>query len=411
MMKFLIVDADPDYRRTLRYYLEVEWPAAKISEHQPESGGILSPTLPLEGLDALLLGMPERREDGLRWLDELRARRRCPPVLVFAAAGDEFLAVDSLKGGAADYFPKSRVTHRRLIDSIVTAVARHTDAAGSNREPEDDWDLRGVKSHPFIARLHSSELSSVYLAQERDSERRLAYKVLRHVPDSGGDQLFDRFLQEYEVVANITHPNVVDIYSLGVADDHAYIAMEYLSGGTLAERLNRGVTREEALAYARQIAQALAAIHDAGILHRDLKPANIMLRSDGSLALIDFGLAKQMWLEAAISGTGQIFGTPHYMSPEQGHAAPVDSRSDIYSLGCIVYEMLSGRRPFAADTAMAVIYNHSHAPRPVLPAEVADLQPLVERMLAPEPKNRFQTMHELITWLDLPQARPASADG
>ena len=409
MMQFLIVDSDADYRRALRYYLEVQWPAATIREHQPISAGRLSTTLPLEGLDALLLGLPERREDGLRWLDELRARRGCPPILVFAANGDEFLAVDSLKCGAADYFPKARVTHRRLIDSIVAAAARHSDAARSNRDPEDDWDLRGVKNHPFIARLHASDLSCVYLAQERDSERRLAYKVLRHVPDSGGEQLFDRFLQEYDVVAAIDHPNVVNIYSLGVADDHAYIAMEYLSGGTLAERLNAGITRNEALAYARQIALALAAIHDAGILHRDLKPANIMLRADGSLALIDFGLAKQMWLEAAISGTGQIFGTPHYMSPEQGHAAPVDVRSDIYSLGCIVYEMLSGQRPFAADTAMAVIYNHSNAPRPSLPAEFADLQPLVERMLAPAPEDRFQTMRELITWLDLPQ--PAVAAG
>jgi ActR/RegA family two-component response regulator len=409
MMRFLIVDADADYRRTLRYYLEVEWPAAAISEHQPVSAGRLSATMPLEGLDALLLGFPERREDGLRWLDELRAQRGCPPILVFAANGDEFLAVDSLKGGASDYFPKARVTHRRLIDSIVTAVARHSDAVRGNRDPEDDWDLRGVKNHPFIARLHASDLSCVYLAQERDSERRLAYKVLRHVPDSGGEQLFDRFLQEYEVVAAIDHPNVVNIYSLGVADDHAYIAMEYLSGGTLADRLNAGVTRDEALGFARQIALALSAIHDAGILHRDLKPANIMLRADGSIALIDFGLAKQMWLEAAISGTGQIFGTPHYMSPEQGHAAPVDARSDIYSLGCIVYEMLSGQRPFAADTAMAVIYNHTHAPRPSLPPEFADLQPLVERMLAPAPEDRFQTMHELITWLDLPQ--PAAATG
>ena len=292
MMQFLIVDADTDYRRTLRYYLEVEWPAATIREHQPSSATRLSTTLPLEDLDALLLGLPERREDGLRWLDELRARRGCPPILVFAAKGDEFLAVDSLKGGAADYFPKARVTHRRLIDSIVAAVARHSDAARSNRDPEDDWDLRGVKNHPFIARLHASDLSCVYLAQERDSERRLAYKVLRHVPDSGGEQLFDRFLQEYDVVAGIDHPNVVNIYSLGVADDHAYIAMEYLSGGTLADRLNAGVTRDEALGYARQIALALAAIHDAGILHRDLKPANVMLRGDGTLALIDFRFGK-----------------------------------------------------------------------------------------------------------------------
>ena len=247
----------------------------------------------------------------------------------------------------------------------------------------------------------------MYLATERDSESRLVYKVVRLVPDSGGEQLFDRFLQEYEVVARIDHPHVVRIFDLGVADDHVYIAMEYLAGGTLAERLKRVVTREEALCYTRQIALALGAIHGAGVLHRDLKPANIMLRDDGSLALIDFGLAKQLWLEAAISGTGQIFGTPYYMSPEQGHASSVDARSDIYSLGCIFYEMLSRQRPFVADTPMAVIYDHSHAPRPLLPEQFADFQPMLERMFAADPDDRFQTVAELLSWLDVPQ--PSSA--
>src|SRR5690606_13548858 len=109
-----------------------------------------------------------------------------------------------------------------------------------------------------------------------------------------------------------------------------------------------------ALDYTRQIASALAAIHEASVLHRDLKPANIMFRDDGTLALIDFGLAKSMALEAAITGTGQIFGTPYYMSPEQGHAEPTDRRSDIYSLGCIFYEMLTGARPFTASSPMGV---------------------------------------------------------
>ena len=408
-MRFLIVDDDADFRRALCYYVEVQWSGAAIVEHQPDKTGQLSDTLQLDGIDAILLGYPSRHDDGLRWLDELRARQGCPPILVFAAAGDEFLAVDSLKHGAADYFPKSRVTHRRLIESMSRALAQDDEADRTSPEPEAEWDLRGIKTHPFIARLHAGDLCSVYLAQDPESGRQLAYKVLQQVPDSGGEQLFDRFLQEYEVVARIDHPHVVRIFGLGIADDHAYIAMEYLSGGSLAARLESAITREEALNYTSQIALALGAIHDAGILHRDLKPGNIMLRGDGSLTLIDFGLAKEMWMEAAISGTGQIFGTPHYMSPEQGHAAPVDARSDIYSLGCIVYEMFTGKRPFAADTPMGVIYNHSHAPRPVLPDEFADLQPLLERMIAADPNDRFQSVAELLPWLDVRE--PSSAAG
>jgi len=134
-----------------------------------------------------------------------------------------------------------------------------------------------------------------------------------------------------------------------------------------------------------------------------------MLRDDGSLALIDFGLAKQMWLEAAISGTGQIFGTPYYMSPEQGHGTAVDARSDIYSLGCILFEMLTGGRPFAAETPMAVIYNHSHAPRPALPSDMADLQPALDRMLAIDPADRFQSVAEVLPWLDEASKTTATA--
>ena len=141
----------------------------------------------------------------------------------------------------------------------------------------------------------------------------------------------------------------------------------------------------------RQIAGALAAIHGAGILHRDLKPANIMFRDDGSLALIDFGLAKQMRLHAAITGTGQIFGTPYYMSPEQGHAEPTDERSDLYSLGCIFYEMLTGERPFTASSPMGVIYRHAHAPRPRLSRALTHFQPLLDRLLAVDRFERYQS--------------------
>jgi FixJ family two-component response regulator len=405
-MRFLIVDDDAEYRRVLRYHLAVEWPDAMVEEYQPSSAGPLPQGFPLAGVDTVLLGYPLRQEAPLHFLAMLRGRAACPPVLVFAAQGDEFLAVQAMKAGAADYFPKAQLTHQRLVSSLREALrdgarersVQHAAAAA-------DLPLKGLRKHRFIAELHSGDLSSVYLAQEHGGSERRVFKVLKHVPDSGGSHLFDRFLQEYEIIARIDHPNVVKIFDLGIADDHAYIAMEYLAGGSLAKRLTGVLSCAQALDYARQIALALQAIHAAGILHRDLKPANVMFRDATTLALIDFGLAKQMKLEAAITGTGQIFGTPYYMSPEQGHAEPVSTRSDIYSLGCILCEMLTGQRPFIADSPMAVIYRHANSPRPKLAGALADLQPLLDRMLAVDPADRFQSAAALIEGFDiLPRA-------
>jgi serine/threonine protein kinase len=172
--------------------------------------------------------------------------------------------------------------------------------------------------------------------------------------------------------------------------------MEYLSAGSLRERLSAPLDVERAVAYTRQIAGALQAIHSVGVLHRDLKPGNIMFREDDSLALIDFGLAKQVNLQSAITGIGQIFGTPYYMSPEQGHADATDHRSDIYSLGCIVHEMLTGERPFVGASVMSVLYKHANAPRPKLNHGLDKFQAPLDRMLAIRPEERYQSAAELI---------------
>lgn len=152
------------------------------------------------------------------------------------------------------------------------------------------------------------------------------------------------------------------------------------------------------MSFVKQIASALAKIHSVGILHRDLKPGNIMLREDGSIALIDFGLAKRMRLEQEITGSGEIFGTPYYMSPEQGHANEVDERSDIYSLGIIFYEMLSGEKPFRASDAMGIIYKHTHEPIPMLPVAHAQYQTVINLMLAKKPEDRLQNVDEITAW-------------
>jgi len=221
------------------------------------------------------------------------------------------------------------------------------------------------------------------------------------VPDlSEGLGAFDRFLQEYELIAGLDHPGVVRIYDLGISDDHAHIAMEYLSGGNLRERMAEGISEERAVSYLKQLSAALEEIHRVGILHRDLKPGNVMFRDDDTLAIIDFGLAKRLRLDAEITGSGEIFGTPYYMSPEQGHADPVDARSDVYSLGVMFYEMLTGDKPFRANNAMGIIYQHTHAPIPALPEAQAQFMPLVEGMLAKRPDDRLQSAQAVVEWLD-----------
>jgi CheY-like chemotaxis protein len=400
-LRFLIIDDDAAYRQLLRYHLEVEWPDAVIDEHQPSSAGPIPTTLALADVDLVLLGHPVAAYEGLSFLRLLRRRDHCPPVLLFAAQSDEFLAVDALKSGAANFFPKDRVKHQRLID-VVRGELRVERLDPTGQLLVDHKALNGPRKRRLVAKLYAGDLSSVYLAESEDGGERIALKVLRHVPDVGGGRLFDRFLQEYEIIARVHHANVVRIFDLGIADDHAYIAMEYLGAGSLGQRLQHALPPTVAADYTRQIAGALAAIHGAGILHRDLKPANIMFRDDGSLALIDFGLAKQMRLHAAITGTGQIFGTPYYMSPEQGHAEPTDERSDLYSLGCIFYEMLTGERPFTASSPMGVIYRHAHAPRPRLSRALTHFQPLLDRLLAVDRYERYQSADELVKALEPP---------
>jgi serine/threonine-protein kinase PpkA len=252
-------------------------------------------------------------------------------------------------------------------------------------------------------RLSSGDIASVFLTREQASDREVVLKVLRQVPDAGGDIAFQRFLREFDLIGKISHPNVVRIYDLGIADDHAYIAMEFCSRGSLKRKIKRGIEPEAAEQIMRQIADALGAIHDAGILHRDLKPTNVLFREDRSVALIDFGLARQVHLTAELTGAGEIFGTPYYMSPEQGHGEVLDERSDIYSLGVIFYEMLTGEKPFQGSTAMAVILKHARDPIPRLPDELSNYQPAIDKMMAKQPQHRFQSVGELLNW------RPAAA--
>ncbi|MCC7330062.1 MAG: protein kinase [Gammaproteobacteria bacterium] len=408
--RVFIIDDHADFRRLLGHHISARWPDAELQYYDPVIAGRLPATFAGAGSDIVLLGHPAAHADALEWLRQLRSVPHCPPV-VFLGNGDERQVVAAIKAGAEDYITKATLSHARLVEVLEQVQAgRAVPGTGKAAIPLPPGGMPGLPGYGFLRVLSEGDISSVYLARERAGGRIAVLKVLRQVPDAGTDRHFDRFLQEYELIARVDHPNVVRIFDLGVADDHAYIAMEYCSRGSLKRRITAGISSEQAFAWMRVIAGALAALHAVGIYHRDLKPTNIMFREDDSLVLIDFGLAKQAQFKAGITGTGAIFGTPYYMSPEQGNGSIVDQRSDIYSLGVVFYEMLTGARPFEGEVAMAVIIQHREAPVPCLPGSLARFQPAIDRMLAKRPEDRFQSADDVLAWRPAAQA-PASAEG
>ena len=400
----MIIDGQSDFRSLLTHHVSTHWPDAIISAYDPVTAGQLPEEFSGAGNDIVLLGNMLGDElnnlDGLEVLQQFVRRPGFPPIIFFGAEDEESCA---LKVGAQRFFRRDQLGHNALIIcmSDILKQRRGVASTGSLFVGDDRAGINPlIRGYSFEKKLSTSNHSTVYLARKESSEQEIVLKVLQQVPDVADSiGAFDRFLQEYELIAEIDHPNIVKIFDLGVGDDHAHIVMEYLGGGDLKQRIAKGIDEPDAVRYLRQIAGALAEVHNVGILHRDLKPGNIMLRDDDTVALIDFGLAKRMRLELEITGSGEIFGTPYYMSPEQGHGNGVDLRSDIYSLGVIFYEMLTGEKPFKADTAMGIIYRHAQSPVPLLPTRLAKYQALINMMLAKKPEDRLESAAEVEEWL------------
>lgn len=251
-----------------------------------------------------------------------------------------------------------------------------------------------VPGYDIVHPIGQGGQAQVYLAERKQDRVRLALKVLNR--SLRQDQVFlERFVREYKLVAAIENEHVARIYDAGFSGEDPFIAMEFLPGGTLAARIHEGLNSREALAIASQIARALDAIHAHGIVHRDLKPANILFRADSRPVIVDFGLARDLNKNSMLTAAGQLLATPRYMSPEQCLGQPMDGRSDLYSLGVVFYEMLTGRRIFESATPAEVMTMHVNAPVPQLPEKLAGYQGVLDRLLAKKPQDRFQNAREL----------------
>lgn len=253
-----------------------------------------------------------------------------------------------------------------------------------------------VEGYRILRKIGEGGMASIFLAQPAEGGAPQVLKVMQLDKAVEADGL-QRFIQEYALLAQLQHPNVARIFRQDFSVAHAYIAMEYFPQGDLRARMKAGpIPAETAISYLKQTAAGLAAIHDVGIVHRDLKPDNLMLRQDGSLALADFGVAKQTSMKITDTGDGDIVGTPYYLSPEQALGQGVDARCDIYSLGVLAYELLTGRKPYHAGSAQELLRMHVHDPVPLLPPEHAHLQAVMESMMAKDREQRYPSAKTLL---------------
>jgi serine/threonine-protein kinase len=253
--------------------------------------------------------------------------------------------------------------------------------------------------YAIVRRLGSGGMAHVYLARHAALGRPLVIKVL-HAALSQKPEMRERFRREAEAAARLVHPFVCAIVDLGTAGELEYLVMPYYAGGSLAELLarQRTLAPAPAAATAVQVACALDYAHRHGVVHRDIKPDNILFDEDGNVVLTDFGIATARF-HGRLTAAGRAMGTPHYMSPEQAMGRLVDGRSDLYAVGLLLYEMLTGRPPFDGEDSYAVGYKHVHEapvpPEQVVPAVSPALSAIVMRCLAKQPAERYDRGFEL----------------
>jgi DNA-binding NarL/FixJ family response regulator len=457
----LIVEDDVRYAEWLRHHLDVLCPRASVSVLNLAEFERWCTTFSGRDCDLLLLGSrfgasPEDpNSPGLSLLRRLRDQPAAPSVIAIAEDGNELTAVRALQLGALDYLPKKLLTPERLSTAVRVALRRverrvarrlaslaHIEqdrAAHAARSPSEapaGDTVAGVvpadaapqvdpaptsatealqppgvvalltasPNEDFIpgytlrVKVGESEKAAVYLATSATRGHNVALKVAKTLRDeAAGRQFLER---EYTAVLAIKSPLVVEIYDYGVHAGFEYLAMEYLPRGDLKARIQRGVSERESLTFVLRIAEALQVVHQAGLVHRDLKPPNVMLRENDAVALIDFGLARQIDGGTTSMQTGQtgvLRGSPYYMSPEQALGDVLDARSDFYSLGIILYEMLTGQKPYTGGTALDVLQQHVSAAPPQLPDSLERYRPLLARLTAKQRGERFSTAAEIIT--------------
>ncbi len=396
-LRVLIAAPDSTVRSTLSRHLIRRWPSATVTASNDDGAALCRKLDALQGYDLLLVacnfdaGSGAWDGDTLEWLRRIRDSGLHPPVMIIADSGSEYAAVRALRAGASDYLPLNLLS-AEILTSRVAELLGEPEAGERRRTARRTAAHMGLSPYGYelLRCLDYGDRRAVFLAHSRELDRRVVLKALaRNDSPLTADDEYQRFAREYELISCFDHPGVAAIHDFRSSRRYCYIAMEYFPRGDLRARVREGMGTGEALQWIRAILDSLGLVHQSGMLHRDLKPSNVMIRDRGQVALIDFGLARAFDASRPLTVVGEIRGTPYYMSPEQAEGGDLDERSDLYSIGVILHELLTGRKPYTGRSPMEIIQQHVEAPLPQLPAALANLQPLLDALMAKAPDDRF----------------------
>jgi serine/threonine protein kinase len=410
--RILILEQDAKLRSTLLRYAVKGWQDTTVQSIGGSLADVVSDPERLRSFDVLLVGC-DFGKDGTSESATLRALRAIaadpgnPAVILLTSKGSEYTAVQAIKSGAFDYIPKELLGREQVLSSVQRAMLQRK---GPLAGPDGRGSLR-LFGYDMRRCLAHRDNVSVHVAFGAERGKEVVLKVLHRGRGSlSRDRYFERFVDEFKLLYDIDDPAVAAIYDFRVTSQYCYIAMEYFPLGHLGGRLVQATTPALALKNTAEIAHALSIIHTAGVVHRDLKPGNIMLRDNGTVALIDFGISLSAHINRQ-DDAKSVSGTPYYMSPEQARGQPTDERTDLYALGVILYQMLTGEKPYIGDSPEEILERHCSEPVPRLPAHLSAHQQLVDRLLAKDAAQRLSNARELLEAIDaIPLTTPAEPE-
>jgi len=390
--KILIIDDMADFRQLARALLESELADIEIDELEGARDASQIQEIIQKKYDLILLDYQLQGHDGLSVQRDLRRAGCITPVILLTAYGNEKLAVQAIKEGAFDYISKAELDVKSLTNSVQDALRSKIERHEGDALFGDNIQISGYRPVKLLGR---GTYSMVYLAENELTGRQVVLKLL--IVSHVGSNDITRFMREYEIMGNLSHNNIGLIYEQSITEDIVFMLMEHLDGGSLKQRLEtrKRYPEGEAIELMIQLFDALHYMHQHDVLHRDIKPANIVFRSSGTPVIVDFGIAAKIDVNETLTDSGSVVGTPAYMSPEQALGKTITSLSDIYSMGVVFYEMLTGLKPINGDTPHQTMYRIVHNKPDRLPLEFMHLQDIFDLLLAKDPDERFRSGGEI----------------
>jgi serine/threonine protein kinase len=394
----------------------LHWPTAKLEVHDLAAYGKPPVDFRWDRYAHMLIDDEYLRKEGLLWISELRSKPNFPKIVRVPSETTRHKPPEQIDVRAPPMPPRRETRNATLPAADIKPIRQDFKASSKPSIPDDPnaaarveakrladaravLESAGIQGFTPVKPLGSGATANVCLCERISDKQQVVLKVLKS-EGSGDSDLLSRFVQEYFATSSIDSPYVAKVFEHGFTDSHAYIVMEYFPAGDLRARIARerpGI--EESLIIVGSILSALVSVHAAGIIHRDLKPANVMFRDDGTIALVDFGSARRDADPVAKTLAGVVIGTPYYLSPEQALGGGADERSDLYSVGVMLYELFTGQRMYAAASLVGLFEMHKTAPIPHLPANMARHQRFFEKLVSKKPEERFRNAAEAFTAL------------